>query len=60
MKVGAPVAKQAAQAGKGLLASECPLAGQHILQGLERIEGAAAPPESLHPIQILARAYGLA
>ena len=59
IKVGAPVAKQAAQAGKGLLASECPLAGQHILQGLERIEGATVPPESLHPIQILARAYGL-
>ncbi len=60
MKIGAPVAKQAAQAAKGLLASECPLAGQHILQGLERVEGASVPPESLHPIQILARAYGLA
>ena len=60
MKVGAPVAQQAAKAGKGLLASECPLAGQHVLQGLERIEGATVPPESLHPIQILARAYGLA
>ncbi|MEI7609126.1 MAG: heterodisulfide reductase-related iron-sulfur binding cluster [Rhodospirillaceae bacterium] len=59
MKVGAPVAKQAAQAGNGVLASECPLAGQHILQGLERVEGAAVPPESLHPIQVLARAYGL-
>ena len=60
MKVGAPVAKQAVQADKGLLASECPLAGQHILQGMEQTEGARVPPESLHPIQILARAYGLA
>ena len=59
MKIGAPVAKEAAKAGHGLLASECPLAGQHILQGLERVEGATVPAESLHPIQILARAYGL-
>ena len=60
MKIGAPVAKEAAKAGHGLLASECPLAGRHILQGLERVEGATVPAESLHPIQILARAYGLA
>jgi len=59
MKVGAPVAQQAAKAGKGCVASECPLAGMHILQGMERIGGTVVPPESLHPIQIMARAYGL-
>ena len=50
--------KRAADANKGLLASECPLAGKHIAQGFEQIEG-AAPKKSLHPIQILARAYGI-
>ncbi len=50
--------KRAADANKGLLASECPLAGKHIAQGFEQVEG-AAPRQSLHPIQILARAYGI-
>jgi Fe-S oxidoreductase len=59
IKVGAPVAQQMVKSGKGCVASECPLAGAHILQGMERIEGAVVPSESLHPIQILARAYGL-
>ncbi len=59
LKVGAPVAQQAVGANKGCVASECPLAGAHILQGMERIEGARVPAEALHPIQIMARAYGL-
>ena len=59
IKVGAPVAQQAARADKGCVASECPLAGMHIVQGMERVEGARVPAEALHPIQILARAYGL-
>ncbi len=59
LKVGAPTAQQAAAAGKAHVVSECPLAGTHILQGMERIDGAQVPPEALHPIQILAQAYGL-
>jgi glycerol-3-phosphate dehydrogenase subunit C len=46
------------------VASECPLAGSHIAQGIERLgkDGPASPPdfETLHPIEIFARAYGLA
>lgn len=60
LKVGKPVAQQAARAGKTYVASECPLAGAHIIQGIERLGGEVAPlAESLHPIEILARAMGL-
>ncbi len=60
MKVGRPVARQAAQAGDGFVMSECPLAGVHIVQGMERA-GIDGPKPTLvtHPIQILARAYGI-
>jgi glycerol-3-phosphate dehydrogenase subunit C len=60
LKVGRPVARQANDAGKTYLASECPLAGMHIVQGLERLDQTrpAARP-ALHPIELFARAYGL-
>ncbi len=61
LKVGAPVARQVAAAKKTYVSSECPLAGLHIAQGVERQGGEAAPPQLLgHPIELLARAYGLA
>ena len=60
LKVGRPVARQAAEAGAGFVASECPLAGAHILQGMERVAPEAPRPErALHPVEIFARAYGL-
>lgn len=63
LKVGRPVARKAleqAQAGKTYLSSECPLAGEHIVQGMERLgDGKAAVDHSSHPIQLLAKAYGL-
>jgi glycerol-3-phosphate dehydrogenase subunit C len=58
MKVGRPVARTAAQNGAGFVMSECPLAGVHIQQGIERLGGDAERPSLVtHPIQILARAY---
>jgi glycerol-3-phosphate dehydrogenase subunit C len=59
LKVGRPVARQAVNAAKAFVASECPLAGEHIVQGMERLDGNAAPESSWHPIQLFARAYGL-
>jgi glycerol-3-phosphate dehydrogenase subunit C len=60
MKVGRPVARQAAAAGGGYVMSECPLAGVHIAQGMERVASDAPKPKLVtHPIQILARAYGV-
>ena len=58
MKVGKPVMRDAAKAGNPYIVSECPLAGAHILQGMERIDGAGAPDRAPHPIELFARAYG--
>jgi glycerol-3-phosphate dehydrogenase subunit C len=60
MKVGAPVARQAAEGGKAVVTSECPLAGLHIAQGIEKLGGDEAKPRLVtHPIQLVAEAYGL-
>jgi len=58
MKVGRPVARAAAQNGAGFVMSECPLAGVHIAQGIDKLGGDGAKPTLVsHPIQILAQAY---
>jgi glycerol-3-phosphate dehydrogenase subunit C len=60
LKIGRPVARQAADSGKTYLASECPLAGMHIVQGAERLDqGTNQAGPALHPIELFARAYGL-
>jgi glycerol-3-phosphate dehydrogenase subunit C len=61
LKVGKPVARQATREPKPHVASECPLAGMHILQGMELLaNGETLPPRAEHPIELFARAYGLA
>jgi glycerol-3-phosphate dehydrogenase subunit C len=60
LKVGRPVARQASDSSKTYLASECPLAGMHIVQGMERLDQGRPPAgPALHPIELFARAYGL-
>ena len=60
MKVGRPVARQAAQNGAGYIMSECPLAGVHIAQGMEKVGTEEPKPQLVtHPIQLIARAYGI-
>jgi glycerol-3-phosphate dehydrogenase subunit C len=75
LKVGRPVARTAAESGNKYVVSECPLAREHILQGIERLtqsqsERADADAsaqdnpgqgiaEVKHPIQLIAKAYGL-
>jgi glycerol-3-phosphate dehydrogenase subunit C len=61
IKVGRTAARQTAQAGKAYVASECPLAGQHLLQGIDRLQMENKPEvaRSYHPIELLAKAYGL-
>jgi glycerol-3-phosphate dehydrogenase subunit C len=59
LKIGKPVAKSAQASGKRTLASECPLAATHILQGMERLGGAPTVGAPVHPIELMARAYGL-
>jgi len=61
MAVGQPVTRRAVQEGRPYLVSECPLAAMHIAQGMERIGGEEQRPRrALHPIQLMAMAYGLA
>lgn len=59
MKVGKPTVRQVVKAGNRHLASECPLAAQHLVQGLDAETGAAGHA-AMHPIQLMALAYGLA
>lgn len=62
LKVGKPVARTAAKAAKAHVASECPLAGAHILEGMRALgpaEAEKAPEKAPHPIELFARAYGL-
>ena len=56
MKAAAEGAK-----GKAYVASECPLAGEHLRQGIERLQMADKPTveEAPHPIELFAKAYGL-
>jgi glycerol-3-phosphate dehydrogenase subunit C len=62
-KVGRPVFKSAAGQARGHIVSDCPLAAQHIVanvQALAAKDGKEAPVhEPEHPIEIVARAYGL-
>jgi glycerol-3-phosphate dehydrogenase subunit C len=61
LKLGRPVARQALRERTPFLAAECPLAGMHILQGMELLaKGEALPQRSMHPIELVARAYGIA
>jgi glycerol-3-phosphate dehydrogenase subunit C len=62
LKVGRPVARKAVEKAPKYVVSECPLAGLHILQGMERLaEKEDTPPEipvhAPHPIQLLAQSY---
>jgi glycerol-3-phosphate dehydrogenase subunit C len=60
LKVGRPVARQALKNAKPFLASECPLAGMHIVQEMAMLaDGQSVPHRSLHPIELVARAYGI-
>ena len=61
LKVGRTAARQAGTSGKAFVASECPLAGEHILQGIERLkaDNKVEVTQAEHPIELMARAYGL-
>jgi glycerol-3-phosphate dehydrogenase subunit C len=60
IKVGRPVARQALNDKQAHIASECPLAGLHIAQGMELMaKDAPAPSQPAHPIELFARAYGI-
>ncbi len=68
LRVGKPVARSMAKAGKAYVASECPLAAKHIVQGMAALAdqgmeaSADGPPPHVprHPVELLALSYGLA
>ncbi len=60
LKIGRPVALKAAGAKPAFVVSECPLAREHIVQGMEGLEGGAQALDRVrHPIGLMARAYGM-
>ena len=58
LKVARPAVNQVRGKGNETLCSECPLAGKHIAQVLE--DGGNPLANGGHPIEVLARAYGIA
>ncbi len=60
LKVGRPVFKRANEAAKRYVSSACPLAGAHIVQGMQMDADNATVEQARHPIQLLAKSYGLA
>ena len=61
VKVGKPAAQAALKNDTSFVASECPLAADHLMQVMEMTAGdqKPKPTRALHPIELLARAYGL-
>jgi glycerol-3-phosphate dehydrogenase subunit C len=62
-KVGRPVMRTALTQGRGHIASDCPLAAIHIVEGAREMaqrDGTTLPARTAeHPIEIFARACGL-
>jgi glycerol-3-phosphate dehydrogenase subunit C len=59
-KVARPTVRSAAGFGNAHIASDCPLAAKHIVQGVrETGDGKTRKIEPEHPVQLMARAYGL-
>ena len=60
LKVGKPVARETAKIDSSYVVSECLLARDHILQGVERLdneEPARTPEQVQHPIELMAISY---
>ena len=57
MKIGRPVFKAMAAQEPDVIASDCPMAGHHIAQGMAE---AGTPAKAVqHPLSVVRRAYGL-
>jgi glycerol-3-phosphate dehydrogenase subunit C len=58
IKVGRPAARNLMKSDPDIVVSECPLAGPHLRQVIAA--NGSDPPERIgHPIEVVARAYGL-
>ncbi len=60
LKVGKPVARKAADANSKYVLSECPLARDHIVQGIEKLDKPVDKIDTMqHPVELFARAFGV-
>lgn len=60
LRVGRPAARQIVDSGATYVVSECPLAREHLVQGVEKLGGDTEKFKPFeHPIEVFARAYGL-
>lgn len=60
MKIGKPAARTANVQAHAHVVSDCPLAAKHLKQVMQTLETGAAPPSDVvHPIELMAKAYGL-
>jgi glycerol-3-phosphate dehydrogenase subunit C len=61
LKVGKPAARAAMADGTAYVASECPLASEHLVQGIERLaaDDTESPKRAWHPIELMAKSYGI-
>ena len=62
LKIGRPSARKVIEKAPKYVVSECPLAGAHIIQGMERLaekeEASPQIPEHApHPLQLIAKSY---
>ena len=60
MKVGKTTMRTMVRKGRAFMASECPLAAKHLMQGMEDMsEPETRPQGPFHPVELIAKAYGL-
>ncbi|MDC0196779.1 heterodisulfide reductase-related iron-sulfur binding cluster [Gammaproteobacteria bacterium] len=62
IKIGRPAARKALESDAKYIVSECPLAREHIIQGVEELANSSKKDTmavAQHPIQLLAQAYGI-
>ncbi|MDE2041527.1 MAG: glycerol-3-phosphate dehydrogenase [Alphaproteobacteria bacterium] len=59
LKVGKPAARAIEKAAPDYVVSECPLAGPHLRQVLESIDSNVTPERIGHPVELMAKAYGI-
>jgi glycerol-3-phosphate dehydrogenase subunit C len=59
MKVGRPAARTAATQANAYVVSDCPLAAKHLKQGMRAQDAATTPSDAAHPIELMAKAFGL-
>jgi len=59
VKVGKTAGRNVSKTGNKYVTSDCPLAAKHLVHEVELLEDGAKLPEAHHPIEIMARAWGL-